>query len=254
MVSYPIEIRRCRHVKTNGTQCGSPALKGKELCFYHEQNQPRAVELYLDGERYCDGTMVLPVFEDAHAIQTVIRQVVQLMLTRRIERKDAGLLLYALQIASGNLKMMQAEKAKPTQVVVEPEKAAETPLGMTPWSATGQGHDRDEAEGGESNNEEQNSPAPPASPEEVYSAMSVEDRIAMRKDYDRKGLFRPDELEAYFSDGGPDPLLLAITRLWEERERRKRAQAASLESADGQGLPPGSIQASQARKARMGGR
>ena len=48
-----------------------------------------------------------------------------------------------------HLKMMQAEKANPTQVVVEPDKATETPLGMTPWSATGQGHDQDEAEGGE---------------------------------------------------------------------------------------------------------
>jgi len=32
--------RRCKHVKTNGTQCRSPALKGKELCFYHEKNRP----------------------------------------------------------------------------------------------------------------------------------------------------------------------------------------------------------------------
>ena len=132
MASYPIEIRRCRHVKTNGTQCGSPALKGKELCYYHEQNRPVPAELYLDGERYCDGSIMLPPFEDAYSIQTVLRQVVQLMLTRRIERKDAGLLLYALQIAASNLKMMQAEKAKPTQVVVEPDKAGETPLGMTP--------------------------------------------------------------------------------------------------------------------------
>jgi hypothetical protein len=93
MASYPIEIRRCRHIKTNGTQCGSPALKGKELCYYHEQNQPREMELYDSGDRYCDGSMVMPVFEDAHSIQTVIRQVVQLMLTRRIERKDAGLML-----------------------------------------------------------------------------------------------------------------------------------------------------------------
>jgi hypothetical protein len=29
-----------------------------------------------------------------------------------------------------HLKLMQAEKAKPTQVVVEPDKAAETPLGV----------------------------------------------------------------------------------------------------------------------------
>src|ERR1039457_739632 len=175
MASYPIEIRRCRHVKTNGTQCGSPALKGKELCFYHEQNQPKEVELYIDGERYSDGSMVIPAFDDAHSIQTVIRQVVQLMLQRRIDRKDAGLLLYALQIASGNLKTMQAEKAKPTQVVVEPDKAGETPLGMTPWSASGQGHDPEEAEGEES--EAQNSPAPPPTPEELIAAMSIKKEV-----------------------------------------------------------------------------
>ncbi len=195
MASYPIEIRRCRHVKTNGTQCGSPALKGQELCFYHDRNRPEPVELYLDGERYCDSQIVLPVFEDAHSIQTVIRQVVQLMLTRRIARKDAGLLLYALQIASGNLKMMQAEKAKPTQVVVEPEKAAETPLGMTPWSATGHGHDpdegemkdRDEAERDQAaaeQTEAQRSPAPPPSPEELYAALTLEERRALRKKFD----------------------------------------------------------------------
>ena len=26
MVVYPIELRWCQHIKTNGTQCGSPAL------------------------------------------------------------------------------------------------------------------------------------------------------------------------------------------------------------------------------------
>ncbi len=163
------------------------------------------------------------------------------------------MLLYALQIASGNLKMMQAEKAKPTQVVVEPDKAAETPLGMTPWSATGQGHDHDEAEAGESNKEAQNSPPPPAaSPEEFYAAMSAEEKKAMRKDFEGKGLIGSDEYLDFLLDAGPDPLLGAITRLWEERERRKRAQSASLEGAGEQGLPPGTIQACQGRRAWMG--
>ena len=147
-----------------------------------------------------------------------------------------------------HLKMMQAEKAKPTQVVVEPDKAAETPLGMTPWSATGQGHDQDEAEGGEA----EDSTVPPASPEEVYAAMGVDERIAMRKDFDRKGLVRPDEFEDFLWNGGPDPLLLAITRRWEERERRKRSEAAILESAGEEGLAPGTIQACRARGAGMG--
>src|SRR5208283_1347897 len=110
MASYPVEIRRCRHVKTNGTQCGSPALKDNELCYYHDKNRPAPAELYMDGERYCNEQIMLPVFEDAHSIQTVIRHVVQLMLRRQIERKDASVMLYALQIASSNLKMMAAEK------------------------------------------------------------------------------------------------------------------------------------------------
>jgi len=246
MASYPIEIRRCRHIRTNGTQCGSPALKGKELCFYHDQNRPRPAELYIDGERYCDGQIMIPVFEDAHSIQTVIQQVVQLMLQRRIDRKDAGLLLYALQIASGNLKTMQAEKAKPTQMVVEPEKAGETPLGMTPWSASGKGHDCDEAAGGD--------PTVPTSPEEIYDSMSVEERIAMRKDLAGKGLVRQEDIEDFLWKDAPDPLLVAIQRQWEERERKAREQKAISESVGEQELPPGSIQACRARSARMGGR
>jgi hypothetical protein len=251
MASYPVEIRRCRHIKTNGTQCGSPALKGKELCYYHEQNRPQPVELYLDGERYCDSQIVLPVFEDAHSIQTVIRQVVQLMLTRRIDRKDAGLLLYALQIASGNLKTMQAEKARPTQVVVQPEKAAETPLGMTPWSASGQGHDPDEAEGGES--EARDSPAAARPSEELFAAASIEERMALRKEFEQKGLIQPEEFLDYLLDVGPDPLLLAMGRLWAERERRKGAETPDSQTPDDQGVPSGTIQASQARSGRWAG-
>ena len=122
----------------------------------------------------------------------------------------AGLLLYALQIASGNLKTMQAEKAKPTQVVVELDKAAETPLGMTPWSATGQGHDLEEAgkEAGISLDR-------PASAEECHAAMSVEERVAMRLGLEKMGVIAPGAMQ-----GGPDPLLPAMKELREDQERR----------------------------------
>jgi len=76
----------------------------------------------------------------------------------------------------------------------------------------------------------------------------------MRKDFEGRGLIRPGEVADYILHGAPDPLLLTITRLGEERERRKRSQAASAQSADAQELPPGSIQACQARSARMGSR
>ena len=118
---------RCRHIKVSGIQCGSPALRKKSFCFYHQQNRPLTVECYSEGQ-YATGEIVLPVFEDAHSIQTVIRQVVQMVLQKRIERKTASLLLYALQIASSNLKRMELEKPQPEQVVTNLETESETPM------------------------------------------------------------------------------------------------------------------------------
>jgi hypothetical protein len=120
---------RCPHIKVNGTQCGSPALRNKNFCFYHHQDRPWKVECYSDGE-YATGEIALPFFEDAHSIQTVIREVVQMVLQKRLERKTASLLLYALQIASSNLKRMELEKPQPEQVVTDVEKESEweTPI------------------------------------------------------------------------------------------------------------------------------
>jgi len=246
MVSYPIEIRRCGHIKTNGTQCGSPALKGKELCYFHEKNRPEPVDYYIDEEHYSVGQIVLPVFEDGHSIQTVIRQVVQLMLTRRIERKDAGLMLYALQIAAGNLKTMQTEKARPMQMVVEPEKAGETPLGMTPWSASGQGHDPEEGEeeyeeeAAEEEVEAQREPAPPPTADEFFNALTVEERTMIREKWDEQGLLDPQELSDYLLHDGHDPLLLTMRRLCAERDSKLRAEARRAEDPPPAG---GSVQA-----------
>jgi len=112
------EAPRCRHVKVNGTQCGSPAVRSKSFCYYHQQHRPILAECYSDGE-YSTGEILLPVFEDAHSVQSVIRKVVQMVLQKRIERKTASLLLYALQIASSNLKRMELEKPQPEQVVID---------------------------------------------------------------------------------------------------------------------------------------
>jgi hypothetical protein len=123
---------RCRHIKVNGTQCGSPALRSKNFCFYHQKDRPWPVECFSDIE-YATGEITLPFFEDAHSIQAVIRQVVQMVLQKRIERKTASLLLYALQIASSNLKRMELEKPQPEQVVtdlepMDPDEAWQAPI------------------------------------------------------------------------------------------------------------------------------
>jgi hypothetical protein len=122
-----IAAARCQHIKVSGTQCGSPALRNKNFCFYHQENRPWPVECYADDE-YSTGTITLPYFEDAHSIQNVIRQVVQMVMQKRIERKTASLLLYALQIASSNLKRMELEKPQPEQVVIDLDTVSQTPM------------------------------------------------------------------------------------------------------------------------------
>jgi hypothetical protein len=44
-VFYDVHIPRCAHIKTNGTQCGSPAVREQRLCFFHDSWPRQAVVL-----------------------------------------------------------------------------------------------------------------------------------------------------------------------------------------------------------------
>jgi hypothetical protein len=137
-------IRRCQHIKVNGTQCGSPARRKERYCHFHRENQPERVKVGGKG----GVSILMPVLEDAQSIQTVVRQVAILVLGGKIDNQQAGLMLSALRIASTNLKRIEAEKPRPEQVVVDPEKVAKTPIGMTPWTTRERGWEReDEAVG-----------------------------------------------------------------------------------------------------------
>jgi hypothetical protein len=141
-MSDQVAIRRCQHIKVNGTQCGSPARRGEPYCHFHRENQPERVKV--GGEGGVD--VLMPVLEDAQSIQTVVRQVAMLVLGGKIDNKQAGLMLSALRIASTNLKRIEAEKPRPAQVVVEPKKVAETPIGMTPWTTSKRGWELEDEE------------------------------------------------------------------------------------------------------------
>jgi hypothetical protein len=119
---------RCSHIKANGTHCGSPALHSKKFCFYHQNNRPIAIETYSDKTHSFSEVFDLPAFEDAHSIQSVIREVIKLVLIDKVDQKAASLSLYALQIASSNLKRIELERPQPEQVVTDIEKDEKTEL------------------------------------------------------------------------------------------------------------------------------
>jgi hypothetical protein len=123
---------RCLHIKVNGTQCGSPAQRNENFCYFHQHSRPITVEFGRSYHDYSRSKVILPAFEDAHSIQLTLRQVTELILRHKIDHKDAGLVLYALQIASSNLKRIELEKPQPEQVVIDVEKQSEwqTPIAV----------------------------------------------------------------------------------------------------------------------------
>jgi hypothetical protein len=128
---YPLHIRRCIHIKTNGIQCGSPALKDHVRCYFHLQAS--ALNTYQLGSYENDAPFTLPLLEDAESVQVALQRVTFWLLNGRIDARTAGLVLYALQTASANLKRAAFEPKLPTTVVVDTADT-ERPIGATAWS------------------------------------------------------------------------------------------------------------------------
>jgi hypothetical protein len=89
---------KCRHIKVAGDKCKAPALKGKDYCYFHSAQRRR------DARPLANRWVFdIPFLEDHSTIQLVISEVADSLAGNRIDTKRAGLLLYALQIASQNL-------------------------------------------------------------------------------------------------------------------------------------------------------
>jgi hypothetical protein len=133
---------QCRYVRPSGGTCNSPALKASHWCYYHARLQER--QTIRHSQRRADGRFIalpqpqpegdalrtidygtypvaaaeahpdtigsasldLPSLEDAVSIQLALIDVAQALAANRIDTKRAGLLLYALQVASANVQKM----------------------------------------------------------------------------------------------------------------------------------------------------
>ena len=89
---------RCAHIHLSGRHCGSPALAGRRLCYFHDRARRPARPSY-----------DLPLLEDATAVQFALTQVVRALQDKALDTKTCALLLYALQTASANLKRVAEE-------------------------------------------------------------------------------------------------------------------------------------------------
>jgi hypothetical protein len=125
------DVPRCQHIKMNGTQCGSPALRWRRLCFFHDRIKRERAKIAADmtAQRRFD----LPLLEDANSVQVSLMKVIQMLGSGRMDHRTAGLMLYALQTASINLRNADFEAKNATHVVIERDDVHRTSLGGPQW-------------------------------------------------------------------------------------------------------------------------
>ena len=87
------EAQRCEHLKLDGDRCGSPALRGRDYCFFHDQ-------IYMQFD-------ALPVIEDQRSLQVAYLRLAQQVHASTISLGQAKLLLQILQSAGKNLPMKE---------------------------------------------------------------------------------------------------------------------------------------------------
>ena len=116
----------CRHIKTNGLRCESPALKGAQFCYYHSKVHTVGAEPHL---KY--GPLQLPAPEDAAAIQLSVARINDAIINDRITLKKATAILYGLQIAAQFIdRKKHSHDAKPVQSVEQTSAGDELAPGI----------------------------------------------------------------------------------------------------------------------------
>ena len=86
----------CTHIKVTGVRCGSPALRGEQFCYFH-QNAHRGVRRPKQSRLH-----PIALIEDEESIQYALMEVINALMRNTIDLKRATLILRALHIAVKN--------------------------------------------------------------------------------------------------------------------------------------------------------
>jgi hypothetical protein len=96
-------VRTCDHLKEDGVYCGSPALHGRNYCYFHLNLRGRRLKTARARRRGDNPALNLPFPEDMHAVQVSLAEIMWAVAEDRIDTKRAWAILNSLQQASTNL-------------------------------------------------------------------------------------------------------------------------------------------------------
>ena len=104
----------CNHIKANGTCCESPALRDNDYCYFHAASRQRIKRQRRQAR--LRAPLEIPILEDAESIQLAIGDVLNALLAGQIDLKTAGLVLYGLQTAAGNVRHVEFNDVEENRV------------------------------------------------------------------------------------------------------------------------------------------
>ena len=101
------QARRCSHLRNDGEPCRAPAMGRREFCVFHSRGY--------DSET--NQRVKVGFLEDRSSLQLVLKQIMEQVVSGKMNARDAALLLRAIQIAGSVLKpekkAVQPAKGKP---------------------------------------------------------------------------------------------------------------------------------------------
>ena len=83
----------CRHVMPSGLHCQSPAMSGSSFCYFHARPQRPA--------RPREARIEMPDQLDSKSTQVIIHRTLQALAAGHISARRAAVLLYGIQMSSG---------------------------------------------------------------------------------------------------------------------------------------------------------
>jgi hypothetical protein len=95
-----MSLRLCGHLKPDGLPCGSPALRGQRLCYYHRRDQRNLLKFARDRRRaeVCDWK--LPPLHTMADIQKALYRIANELWKGRLDLERVGPMLNATQQAA----------------------------------------------------------------------------------------------------------------------------------------------------------
>jgi hypothetical protein len=90
----------CRHIKTDGTYCGSPALRDRKYCHYHLKDRGRRLRRARALRDNVPYRLDIPLLDSPAAVRLAITEIVQAMGTGQLDHRTGGKMLYGIQMAN----------------------------------------------------------------------------------------------------------------------------------------------------------